>query len=295
MSEASEPELYARARAWRDADPDPETRAELEALLAANDDAELRERMGPELDFGTAGLRGAVGAGPARMNRAVVVRATRALAEYLLARVPDATSLGVIVGYDARPSSRALAEAAAGVLLAAGLSVRWFDAATPTPLVAYAARVLAAAGAVVVTASHNPRGDNGFKVYGSDACQMGPPADAEVAKRRDALGGASEIPCSDALGTRRGAHGATLQSLGPDLFRRYLAELDAALPARLSAPKLRVAYTPLHGVGRSAFEAALALRGFSDLHVVASQADPDGTFPTTGEPGMRRTRRPLRE
>ncbi len=284
MSEPSASDLHARTRAWINADPDPETRAELEALLAAGHDAELAERMGPELDFGTAGLRGAVGGGPARMNRAVVMRATRALAEHWLSRVPDARTLGVVVGYDARPTSRALAEAAAGVLLAAGVSVRWFDAPTPTPLVAYAARVLCAAGAVVVTASHNPRGDNGFKVYGNDACQMGSPADAEVARRRDTLGAASELPCVDALAVGQGAHGATLSSLGPELFRRYLAELDAALPERLASPALRVAYTPLHGVGRSAFEAALALRGFLDFHVVRAQAEPDGTFPTTEFP-----------
>jgi phosphomannomutase len=277
-------DLQARARAWLEADPDPETRAELQALIASGNDAELSERMGPELDFGTAGLRGGVGAGPARMNRAVVMRATRALAEHWLARVPDARTLGVIVGYDARPTSRALAEAAAGVFLAAGLSVRWFDVPTPTPLVAYAARVLCAAGAVVVTASHNPRGDNGFKVYGHDACQMGSPDDADVARRREALSAASELPYVDALAARQGAHGVTLTSLGPDLFRRYLAELDAALPARRASPALRIAYTPLHGVGRSAFEAALALRGFLDLHVVRSQAEPDGTFPTTEFP-----------
>jgi phosphomannomutase len=170
------------------------------------------------------------------------------------------------------------------VLLGAGISVRWFDAATPTPLVAYASRVFSAAAALVVTASHNPRADNGLKIYDQHASQMGPPADVDVATRRDALGPANQIPCVDALSTRKGALGATLTSLGPDLFRRYLAELDAALPARLESPRLRVAYTPLHGVGREAFEAALALRGFSDLHVVSSQAEPDGTFPTVEFP-----------
>ncbi|HWA71229.1 MAG TPA: phospho-sugar mutase [Polyangiaceae bacterium] len=284
MSGTLSEDLLSRARAWQSADPDPETRAELEALIASGDRAELSERLGAELDFGTAGLRGAVGAGPARMNRAVVVRASRALAEHLLVRVPDARALSIVVGYDARPNSRALAEAAAGVLLAAGISVRWFDAATPTPLVAYASRVFSAAAALVVTASHNPRGDNGLKIYDQHASQMGPPADADVALRRDALGPANEIPCVDALATRQGALGATLTSLGPDLFRRYLAELDAALPARLSSPRLRIAYTPLHGVGREAFEAALALRGFSDLHVVPSQAEPDGSFPTVEFP-----------
>jgi phosphomannomutase len=277
-------ELRAQALAWLESDPDAETRAELAALIASGNSAELSERMGPELDFGTAGLRGAVGAGPARMNVAVVSRATRALAEFLLSRVPDAHARGVIVGHDARPSSRGLAEAVAGVLLAAGISVRWFAAPTPTPLVAYAARVFAAAGAVVVTASHNPRGDNGLKIYDAEARQLGAPGDAEIARLRGAVGPACSIATVDALGTRRGALGASLSELGPELFNRYLAELDAALPARSASPRLRIAYTPLHGVGRAACEAALALRGFDDVHVVKAQAEPDGSFPSVEFP-----------
>ncbi len=284
MTEALSAELTARARAWMDADPDPETRAELAALLAAGLHDELTERLGPELDFGTAGLRGAVGAGPARMNRAVVLRATRALAEQLLESVRDARVLGVVIGYDARPSSRALAEAAAGVMLAAGLAVRWFPQPTPTPLVAYAARVLCSAAALVVTASHNPREDNGLKVYGSDAIQLGPPLDRAVAARRESVGPAKQIPCLALPEQPRIEQQPSFDFIGPELFERYLAELEAVLPPRLASPALRIVYTPLHGVGRDALLPALAARGFTPPALVVSQSEPDGTFPTTPFP-----------
>ncbi len=279
MSEAES--LVARARRWAAGDPDPETRAELERLIAAQAELELAERMGPELDFGTAGLRGVVGAGPARMNRAVVVRATRALADALLAR-PELAGRPLIVGYDARPSSRSLAEAAAGVLGAAGFAVRWFEEATPTPLVAYAARVLDACAAVVLTASHNPRSDNGMKVYGPDACQLGAPLDREVAERRRALPDAAHIPALQLAELRERSDAFSV--IGPELFERYLEELAGTLPQRLAAPALRIAYTPIHGVGLAATRAALARRGFRDVQVVAEQAEPDGTFPTTEFP-----------
>jgi len=275
--------LRQRAQAWAEADPDPETRREIEQLLAQGEYAELRERFGAELDFGTAGLRGAVGAGPARMNSAVIVRATRALAEHLLERVPDARVRPVIVGYDARLSSRAFAEAAAEVLLGAGLPVRWFEAAVPTPLVAYVARVLLASAAIVVTASHNPRDDNGMKIYGPDAIQLGSPADADVARRREHVGSARLIP----RGTLRVAAGGAeplLQTVEPALLERYRAELDAALPPRATSPGVRTVYTPIHGVGRDALLAMFELRGLLPPRVVAGQAEPDGTFPTTPFP-----------
>jgi phosphomannomutase len=274
--------LYDRAQSWSHADPDPITRAELAALIASRAELELHERMGPELDFGTAGLRGVVGAGPARMNRAVVVRATRALALVLLEQ-GSLVARPVVVGYDARPSSRSLAEAAAGVLVAAGFEVRWFEEPTPTPLVAYAARVLGACAALVLTASHNPRADNGLKVYGPDACQLGAPFDHEVMRRRESVGPAAGIPRLDLAELRQRPQ--SFRPLGAELLERYLAELAAALPPSTSAaPNLRIAYTPIHGVGLRLCREALAHRGFRDFHAVAEQAEPDGTFPTTEFP-----------
>jgi phosphomannomutase len=272
-------ELIERARAWVAADPDPVTRAELNELIDGRALAEIGERFQAELDFGTAGLRGEVGAGPARMNRAVVMRAVRALAEHLLEAGTQMRSRPVVVGYDARPSSRSFAEASAGVLLAAGISVRWFDEPVPTPLVCFAARVYAAAAAVVVTASHNPSPDNGLKIYGSDARQLVAPEDVDVARRRDAVGPAAAIPCVDFARVDE-----RLERVPAALVAQYFDEVEALLPPRAPAPKLRVVYTPVHGVGLELARAGLERRGFRDVHVVAEQAAPDGRFPTAPFP-----------
>ncbi|MFZ5894143.1 MAG: phospho-sugar mutase [Myxococcota bacterium] len=277
-------ELIERARAWVAADPDPTTRHELQTLIDSGTVSELTERFQAELDFGTAGLRGEVGAGPARMNRAVVMRATRALADHLAARTPDARSLPVVIGFDARLTSRALAEAAAGVMLAAGFSVRWFDAPVPTPLVCYAARAYAAAAALVVTASHNPKRDNGLKVYGSDARQLVAPDDVDVARRRELVGGASEIACVEFTTARATLAEGRFQVVPSSLAERYLDEVEALLPSKSAPRKLRIVYTPIHGVGLELARAALTRRGFTDVHVVAEQAKPDGTFPTAEFP-----------
>lgn len=272
-------ELVERARAWVAADPDPVTQRELSELIDAGALGEIAERFQAELDFGTAGLRGEVGAGPARMNRAVVMRAVRALAEHLLAAGAEPRLGPVVVGYDARPSSRSFAEASAGVLLAAGIPVRWFDEPVPTPLVCFAARVYGAAAAVVVTASHNPSRDNGLKIYGGDARQLVAPEDVGVARRRDAVGPAAAIPCVDF--TRADER---LERVPAALVAHYFDEVEALLPPRAAAPRLRVVYTPVHGVGLELARAGLERRGFTDVHVVAEQAAPDGNFPTAPFP-----------
>lgn len=277
-------DLIYRAREWVAGDPDPLTRRELNELIEAGAITELRERFQAELDFGTAGLRGEVGAGPARMNRAVVMRAVKALADHLRARQVDARALPVVVGYDARPSSRSFAEAAAGVLLAAGFSVRWFEQPVPTPLVCYAARVYAASAALVVTASHNPSRDNGLKIYGSDARQLVAPDDVAVARRRELVGPASQIPCVEWSRAMAGQGDARLETVPASLAERYFDDIEALLPPRRSEPKLRIVYTPVHGVGLELARQGLARRGFHDLHVVAEQAEPDGTFPTAPFP-----------
>jgi phosphomannomutase len=220
--------LRTLIEAWREGDPDPETCAELDALLEAGDDAALRERFATPLEFGTAGLRGIVGAGPARMNRAVVIRTTRALAEYLEARVPDADALAVVVGRDARLSSQTFFDDVVRVLARAGIPVRYFDDPVPTPLVAFAAKELAASAAVIITASHNPPEYNGYKLYGSSAVQIVPPVDQEIAARIEKMGPARAVPGalasplepSSAIGADRGlAHDSAIgvdRSLAPD-------------------------------------------------------------------------------
>jgi phosphomannomutase len=271
--------LAAAARAWIECDPDPATRAELEALLAAGDGTALVERMGGPLRFGTAGIRGAVGAGPNRMNRAVVIRTTRGLADYLNKVRPDGGP--VVVGFDGRLTSQAFAEDVVGVLAAAEIPVLYFEDAVPTPLVAYAARVLEATAAVVVTASHNPPSDNGYKVYDANAAQIIPPVDAEIAAAIDGVGPAMEVP-RIARAMSGGSHLAT--PLGPSVADGFVRDLLSLHPTGPADRQVRIVYTPLHGVGGELTQWVLEDAGFDDLHVVAEQADPDGRFPTVAFP-----------
>ncbi len=260
-----------RAQAWAAADPDPVTRAELQALLASRNDAEIRERMLGDLEFGTAGLRGVVGAGSARMNLAVVIRITRAVAEQLLARADDARTLPVIVGGDARLDSQRFADAAAGVLLAAGIPVKRFVEPVPTPLVAYAVRAFAANAGVMITASHNPAEYNGYKLYWNDGIQVVPPTDVEIATRLAGVGAAKDVPLADL---------SRQELIGEQLTTRYLAEIRAQLPRVTGKRDLRIAYTPMHGVGAAIVERVFAEAGYAEFYSTPAQREPDGHFPT---------------
>ena len=285
MSDATDAQpsdpLRDAALAWIAADPDPETREELQRVVDSGDRAALEERMGSKLEFGTAGLRGIVGAGANRMNHAVVLRTTRGLADYVRRRVPDWSALPVVVGFDGRTTSRAFAEDAVGVLAAAGLSVRYFDTPVPTPLVAYAARQLAASAAVVVTASHNPPEYNGYKVFASNAAQIVPPVDAQIAASIDGAGPAREIK---KLSGAMSGKSERAEPVAVDVVERYFHEVDAVRPKGPADRGFTIAYTPLHGVGWPFVRRALELAGFSNVVVVEDQAEPDGTFPTVAFP-----------
>jgi phosphomannomutase len=270
-------DLQELARAWIAGDPDPTTRDELQVLLDADERDELADRLGMSLEFGTAGLRGVVGAGPNRMNRAVVARTSRGLADHLLATVPDAAERGVVVGFDARLDSEDFAAVTVGVLAAAGLQVRWFPTPQPTPLVAYAQRALGAAAAVVITASHNPPEYNGYKVYAEGAAQIVPPTDALIAAAIEAAGPAAAIPVDDPLASDRVA------PVDAVIVDRFFAELAAARP-RVDGPDLPIVYTPLHGVAGELVNRALREGGYEHVHTVPSQAEPDGNFPTVRFP-----------
>jgi phosphomannomutase len=265
--------LLAAARDWAADDPDPDTRAELEALLDAEDLDALTERFATPLTFGTAGIRGALGAGPGRMNRAVVRRVSAGLARRL-AEEPGAAERGVVVGRDARHGSVALAADAVAVLAGAGLRVRRFEGHVPTPLVAFAVRHLGAAGGVVVTASHNPPADNGYKVYWAGGAQIVAPLDAEIAAAAQAVGRVADLPTQPA---------AEVAVLGADVREAYV-RAALALTREPDARDLRIAYTPLHGVARDLLREVLERAGFTDVHVVAAQGDPDPDFPTVTFP-----------
>ncbi len=261
--------LGERARLWRAGDPDEQTCREVDGLLAANDEAGLALCFEPPLSFGTAGLRGAVGAGPARINRAVVRRVAWALALFL--REAGLAGRPVVVGFDARPSSRRLAEDTCLVLSGLGIAVRRFEEPCPTPFVAFACRALGAAAGVVVTASHNPRADNGYKVYDDQGAQIVAPWDERIAELIEQAPPANQLPESLEL----------VEAIPAALVDDYFAHL-VPQGGRAGA-RLRVAYTPLHGVGLAPVQRALEPLGV-DLEVVASQAEPDGTFPTTPFP-----------
>jgi phosphomannomutase len=277
-------ELRRRARDWAAGDPDPATRSELIALSETADAAILEELVVGGLAFGTAGLRGRVGPGPNRMNRAVVIRTTRGLVDHLLATDPTAAERGVVVAFDARHDSERFARDVVAVVAAAGVRVHRFLTHQPTPIGAFAQKDLGAAATVVVTASHNPPDDNGYKVYVEGAAQIVPPTDAAIAAAIAAVGPAADVPrlADDRLDTD-----PHVRVIGSDLLDRYLAAIPAARPAphpRASQTPLRIAYTPLHGVGRDMILRALAEAGHTDVHVAPTQAEPDGSFPTVRFP-----------
>ncbi|MGW0941879.1 phospho-sugar mutase [Streptomyces sp. NPDC002623] len=264
-------DLIARAQTWLAEDPDPETREELAELLAAGDVAELAGRFSGTLQFGTAGLRGELGAGPMRMNRSVVIRAAAGLAAYL-----DATGQRgglVVIGYDARHKSADFARDTAAVMTGAGLRAAVLPRPLPTPVLAYAIRHLGAVAGVEVTASHNPPRDNGYKVYLGDGSQIVPPADAEIAAEIDAVRSLADVPRPD----------GGWEILDDAVLDAYLARTDAVL-APGSPRTARTVYTAMHGVGKDVLLAAFARAGFPAPVLVAEQAEPDPDFPTVSFP-----------
>ncbi len=271
--------LIAAARAWRDEDPDPATRAEVDRLLVppggvSPDVAGLAERFGARLQFGTAGLRGEMGAGPNRMNRAVVIRATAGLAAHLTAT--GHAGRAVIVGYDARHRSDRFAADAAAVLAAAGFRVHLATRPLPTPVVAFGVLHLGCCAGIQVTASHNPPRDNGYKVYLGDGAQIVPPSDAEISVRIDAVGALASVPRAEADDPR-------IVGAGDALVDAYVAGALAQATAP-EARDLRIVYTPLHGVGRDVLTRVLVGAGFAPPVTVAEQAEPDPDFPTVAFP-----------
>ncbi|URM89877.1 phospho-sugar mutase [Streptomyces sp. MRC013] len=264
-------DLIAQAEAWLAEDPDEETRAELARLLADRDVDELAARFAGTLQFGTAGLRGELGAGPMRMNRSVVIRAAAGLAAYL--RAKGRGDGLVVIGYDARRKSADFARDTAAVMVAAGLRAALLPRPLPTPVLAYATRHLGAVAGVEVTASHNPPRDNGYKVYLGDGSQIVPPADAEIA---------AEITAVRSLADVARAEGGW-EVLGEEVLDAYLARTDHVLTP--GTPRTaRVVYTAMHGVGKDVLLAAFARAGFPAPVLVEEQAEPDPEFPTVAFP-----------
>ncbi len=265
-------ELIEQARAWAAEDPDDQTRAELEALVAAaerGEETDLADRFSGMLEFGTAGLRGALGAGPARMNRVVVTRAAAGLAAYL--RDTGHAGGSVVIGFDARHNSDVFARDTAEIMTGAGFKALVMPRTLPTPLLAYAIRELGCAAGVMVTASHNPPQDNGYKVYLGDGSQIVPPVDSGIAERIAAVGPLADLPRGDAG-----------RLVGEEIVDRYL---DTVAGLAEDGPRdLSIVYTPLHGVGATTVAQVLETAGFDAPHVVEAQEHPDPDFPTVSFP-----------
>ncbi|MGH8860556.1 MAG: phospho-sugar mutase [Jatrophihabitantaceae bacterium] len=260
----------ADVEAWIADDVDPAAARELRHLLDTGDDAELDDRFSGPLTFGTAGLRGPLRSGPNGMNRTVVRRAAAGLSAWL--GTHGFAGRRVVVGYDARYGSADFARDSAQILAAAGFDARLMPAALPTPVTAFAVQHLGAAAGVVVTASHNPPQDNGYKVYAEDGAQIVPPADREIEAAIRAVGPARAIPLTD--------DGVTV--LDDAIVADYVSAV-AALAA--DGPReLAVVYTAMHGVGAALAQRVFAAAGFAPLVTVAQQEHPDPDFPTLAFP-----------
>lgn len=277
-------ERLAQARAWLRQDPDPQTRDELAGIVtrAASGDeaaaAELDDRFGSRLAFGTAGLRGALGAGSNRMNRVLVSQAAAGFAAYLRERAAGATPT-VVIGYDGRRNSRVFAQDSAELFAGAGLRAILLPRLLPTPVLAFAVRHLGADAGVMVTASHNPPDDNGYKVYlgGADAgSQIVAPADAEIAAHIQRIADSGDV--------RALPRSTAYETAGEDLVQAYVAATAAVAPAPAGARRLRWVYTAMHGVGWETVARILDAAGYPRPIVVDEQLHPDATFRTVSFP-----------
>ena len=268
-------DVLDEARAWLADDPDPDTRAELASLIerAEADDpvalADLGDRFAGRLQFGTAGLRGALGPGPNRMNRVVVIQTAAGLAAYLRAHGGSS----VVVGFDARHKSDQFARDTCAVMVGAGIRAMVLPRALPTPVLAFAIRHLRVDAGVMVTASHNPPQDNGYKVFLGDGSQIVAPADVEISAEIQAVGTVESIP--------RAEFG--WETLDDTVVEAYVQRVaSVALP---DGPRdLRIVYTPLHGCGGDVMRRAMQATGFSAPEAVSEQAAPDPDFPTVAFP-----------
>lgn len=268
-----------RAQKWLTPEYDEETRREVEKMLQADDKTELIESFYKDLEFGTGGLRGIMGAGTNRMNRYTVGSATQGLANYLKDCFKELPQICVAVGHDVRHNSRKFAELTADIFSANGIKVYLFDGPCPTPEVSYAIRKLGCQSGVMVTASHNPKEYNGYKAYWSDGAQMISPHDVKTIEYVNAITSVDQI--------RFTPNPALIQSIGKDIDDQFLADihtlsLDSEADRRHS--DMKIVYTPIHGTGKRLMFDSLKLWGFNNVIHVPEQDIQSGDFPTVVSP-----------
>jgi phosphomannomutase len=270
-------QLFDAARAWATQDPDQETREELLALIEAGDAAAIQSRMGARLDFGTAGLRGELGAGPNRMNRVLVAQAAAGIRDYVNEHFKNDAS--VVIGFDGRINSAIFARDSAEIFAAAGISTMLFDGVVPTPVLAFAGKHLNASAAIMVTASHNPPRDNGYKVYlgGSNGgSQIISPTDSEIASKIREIAESQtfdQIPKSN-----------NFEIIGDEIRQAYVAETASLTGEIENGDSLKIVYTAMHGVGWRVTQDLFTAVGLPEPYTVDAQLLPDGNFPTVAFP-----------
>ena len=265
--------LIQQARSWIAQDPDAETVAELEKLISASDEAALADRFGQRIGFGTAGLRGLLGAGPNRMNRVLVAQAAAGISKYLKENFDDPS---VVIGYDARKNSDVFAKDSAQIFAGFGIRAHLFPELAATPLVAYAVRSLGASAGVMVTASHNPPGDNGYKVYDFSGSQIISPMDLEIAKNIDEFaqsGSVSSLARSDSF-----------EQIPASVVSDYVQSVSGLLNKHSTRKDIKIVYSAMHGVGARFIQEIFKLSGLAQPAQVLSQQHPDGKFPTVSFP-----------
>ena len=268
-----------RAQRWLNSDTvDDESKSEIRQLLQRDQEAELVEAFYKDLEFGTGGLRGIMGVGSNRVNKYTIGMATQGLSNYLLKTYPD-QPIKVAIAHDSRNRSRYFAEITADVFSANGIQVYFFDDLRPTPELSFAIRTLGCQSGVVLTASHNPKEYNGYKAYWSDGAQLIPPHDKNVIDEVDAIKRLDDIKFD--------RDDSQVETIGPDIDEQYLEALKGlslSPEAIKNQHDLKIVYTPIHGSSIKLVPPALEKLGFTNVHVVASQAEPDGDFPTVVYP-----------
>ena len=265
--------LIQQARNWIDQDPDAETVAELEKLISESDEAGLADRFGQRIGFGTAGLRGLLGAGPNRMNRVLVAQAAAGISKYLKENFDDPS---VVIGYDARKNSDVFAKDSAQIFAGFGIRAFLFPELAATPLVAYAVRNLGASAGVMVTASHNPPGDNGYKVYDFSGSQIISPMDAEIAKHIDEFAKSGSVAAL--------ARSESFVEVPTSVRTGYSQSVSGLLNKHSERKSIKIVYSAMHGVGASFIQEIFKLSGLAEPAQVLSQQQPDGKFPTVAFP-----------
>ena len=266
-----------RAQSWLVPELDPDSRREIERMLA-EDHHQLTEAFHDELEFGTGGLRGIMGVGSMRMNRYTIGMATQGLANYIRRQKPAGEG-SVAIAFDCRNGSSEFAQTAADVLSANGIRVYLYPELRPTPLLSFTVRELGCTAGIVITASHNPKEYNGFKVYWEDGAQVLPPHDKGIINEVRAIKSIGEV--------RFAPNPSLITAPGEQVEQHYLDRIDGLIHAHdaiRNASDLRIVYTAIHGTGQTMVPRALQKAGFAQVFEVEGQAVADGDFPTVISP-----------